>query len=129
MSEVGDDDGELVVVGQDVGVGEEAVFDEGVAFAGEGHFEDDGEGEGEALEEVGGWDGGAEGVEEEGGWGVGDVVGDGGLRGEEGGVGVGWRGGGFGEWVGGGGVVVGGAGEQSERFICGALRFGFCDAD
>lgn len=65
FSKVGYDNGHLVVVGQDVRVGEETARDELFAFSVEGFFKDDGEGDAEALEQVAGWDFGAEGVEEE----------------------------------------------------------------
>lgn len=60
---------------------EEAVLDEFLASVREGEFEDDAEGEAEALEHVGGGDWVAEGVEEEGGGGAFDGVGDWVLRG------------------------------------------------
>lgn len=60
---------------------EEAVFDELPASAVEGEGDDDAEGDGDALEHVGGGDWVAKGVEEEGGGGAFDGVGNWFLRG------------------------------------------------
>lgn len=96
FSKVRHDDGDLVVVGQDMFVDEEAVLDEVSAFSVEGHSEDCGEGDAEALEQGGGWDSGPKGVEVEGCWGAWDVVGDEALREDERGVGLAWGGSGIG---------------------------------
>lgn len=56
------------------------------AFSVEGHSEDDGEGEAEALEHVRGWDGGAEAVEKEGCRRAFDMVGYQTLRRNQGGI-------------------------------------------
>lgn len=75
LSEVGNSDGYVVITGQDVFVGEVAVGDEFAASSVESEFEDEGEGEAQALDHVSGWDAGAEMVEEEGCWGSLDGVG------------------------------------------------------
>lgn len=76
LSEVGNGDGHVVVAGQYVFVSEVAVGDEVVASSVESDFEDEREGEAQALEHVSGWEFGAEVVEEEGCWGSFDGVGD-----------------------------------------------------
>ncbi len=75
LSKISHIDRDVVSVGHDVRVAEEAVGDEISAFAVESDCEDEGEGKAEALEQGSGWEFAAEVVEEEGCGGAGDAVG------------------------------------------------------